>query len=285
MARQLSVTGNIGAARRDEMIIRLCRRATEIDPRYARPWALMAIAQMSLRFHLGREGDDGMAAAAGALALDANLPEAHAAMSRALMQRTRFDEAMRHIETGLSLDAESYEVNSAAGRWHYLRRRFDDAIRYYEKAAALMETDYLAAGLLVSCYKAAGDHDGARRAAQRALARIEKIVAIEPDNGSAMSYGVGALAALGETERAREWAERALLLDPDNLNLRYNFACTLVVELHEFEAALDLLEPVFEKLQSEAINWTKTDPDFDLIRDHPRFKAMIAAAEARLARL
>ena len=283
MARQLSVTGNIGAARRDEMIIRLCRRATEIDPQYARPWALMAIAQMSLRFHLGREGDDGMAAAAGALALDANLPEAHAAMSRALMQRTRFDEAMRHIETGLSLDAESYEVNSAAGRWYYLRRRFDDAIRHYEKAAALMETDYLAAGLLVSCYKAVGDRDGERRAAQRALARIEKIVAIEPDNGSAMSYGVGALAALGETERAREWAERALLLDPDNLNLRYNFACTLVVELHEFEAALDLLEPVFEKLQSEAINWTKTDPDFDLIRDHPRFKAMIAAAEARLA--
>jgi len=37
----------------------------------------------------------------------------------------------------------------------------------------------------------------------------------------------------------KEWAERALLLDPDNLNLRYNFACTLVLELHEFDAALD----------------------------------------------
>jgi hypothetical protein len=30
----------------------------------------------------------------------------------------------------------------------------------------------------------------------------------------------------------------------------------------------------------EAINWTKTDPDLDAIRDHPRFKAMVAAAEA-----
>ena len=42
MARQYSVTGNIGDARRSEAMIRLCQRATEIDPNYARPWALMA---------------------------------------------------------------------------------------------------------------------------------------------------------------------------------------------------------------------------------------------------
>jgi adenylate cyclase len=283
LARQYSVTGNVGNARRSEAIIRLCRRATEIDPNYARPWALMAGAQLSLRLHLGREGDDGLAAAERALALDGNLAEAHAAKARVLMQSARFDEALGEIEIALRLDPESYEVNSAAGRWNYSTRRFDEAIRYYEKAASLMETDYSAAGTLVSCYRAIGDAEGARRAAQRALARTEKIVALEPDNGSAMGRAVAALAALGEAERAKEWAERALLLDPDNLNLRYNLACTLVLELHEFEAALDLLRPAFEKLRIEMVNWAKTDPDLDLIRDHPRFKAMVAAAETRLA--
>jgi hypothetical protein len=34
------------------------------------------------------------------------------------------------------------------------------------------------------------------------------------------------------------------------------------------------------KWRIEAVNWSKTDPD--PIRDHPRFKAMFAAAEARL---
>ena len=77
-----------------------------------------------------------------------------------------------------------------------------------------METDYLAAGILISCYKALGDQDGARRAAKRALERAEKIATLEPDNGSAMGYAVGALAALGESERAKERAQRALLLDP-----------------------------------------------------------------------
>ena len=97
-----------------------------------------------------------------------------------------------------------------------------------------------------------------------------------------MGFAVGALAALGEAERAKEWAERALLLDPDNLNLRYNFACAYV-ELREIEEALDLLDPLFKKTTIELVDHAKVDPDLDPIRDHPRFKAMLAAAEARLA--
>ena len=283
MARQYSVTGNAGAARSSEAIIRLCRRATEIDPNYARPWALMAGAQGTLRLLLGREGDGGLAAAERALSLDPDLAEAHAARARVLTGDMRHDEARREIDIALSLDPESYEVNRAAGGWYHSLRRFAEAIPFYEKAAGSMETDFSSAGTLVSCYKAIGDMERSRRAAQRSLARAEKVVALEPDNGSAMSNIVAALAAMGETERAKEWAERAMLLDPDNLNMRYNFACTLVLELHDFEAALDLLEPLFQSVRMEAVNWAKVDPDFDAIRDHPRFKAMLAAAEARLA--
>jgi adenylate cyclase len=283
MARQYSITGNFGNSRRTEAIIRLCRRAIEIDPSYARPWALMAGSQVSLRFFFGRAGDDGLAAAERAIALDANLAEAHAARSRVLAQNQRLAEALTEIELALRLDPESYEVNGAAGRLHYLMRDFDKAILHFEKAAALVETDFSLAGMLSSCYTAIGDEEGARRASRRALERCEKIVAIEPDNGSAMGFAVGALAILGEAERAREWAERALLLDPDNVNLRYNLACSLITHLHDVEAALDMLRQRFEEMPIEVLNWVKTDPDLDPVRDHPRFKAMLAAAEARLA--
>jgi adenylate cyclase len=282
MARQYSITGNFGSARRNEAIVRLCRRAIEIDPNYARPWALMAGAQIRLRFFFGKEGDNGLAAAERAIELDGSLAEAHSAKAQVLWQNTRFDEALREIELALRLDAESYEVNRGAGLGYYATRRFDQAILHFEKAASLVETDFQAAGMLVSCYNAIGDKEGARRAARRALERCEKIVAVEPDNGSAMGFGVGALAALGEAERAKEWAERAILLDPDNLNLRYNFACSLITDLRDYDAALDMLGPRFETMPTEVLNWVKSDPDLDPIRDHPRFKAMLAAAEARL---
>ena len=283
MARQYSVTGNLGNARRSDAIIRLCQRAVEIDPDFARAWALMAGAQGVLRMHIGRGGDGGRAAADQALKLDPTLSEAHAAKARVLSLEARYDEASTEVEAALRLDPDSYEANVAAAEWNYRTRRFPDAIRYYEKAVALMESDYMAAGLVSSCYKAIGDQTGARRAAQRALARTEPIVAAEPDNGSAMSFFIGALAALGEAERAKAAARRATLLDPDNLNLQYNIACTLIVDLNELEAALDVLETTFGKVRMDAVTWAKTDPDFDAVREHPRFKAMIASAEARLA--
>src|SRR4029453_17002118 len=114
MARQYNIVGNIGNVRSSEAIIRLCRRAIEIDPNYARPWAMMASAQINLRFFFGREGDNGLAAAERAIELDANLAEAHAAKSQVMRQNARIDAAIRENELALRLDPESYEVNLAA---------------------------------------------------------------------------------------------------------------------------------------------------------------------------
>ena len=104
MARQSYVTGHEADARRTEAIIRLCSRAIEIDPNYSRAWALMAIGQMNLRFVHGRKVDDGLASAERALALDANLAEAHAVKARILAQHGRHDEAAAEIEVALRLD-------------------------------------------------------------------------------------------------------------------------------------------------------------------------------------
>ena len=80
-----------------------------------------------------------------------------------------------------------------------------------------------------------------------------------------MAYGAIALATLGEAERAKDWMNRALLIDPDNMNARYNFACSLATHFEEpdVDAALDMLGPVFETLAAGFLNHAKADPDLD----------------------
>jgi adenylate cyclase len=144
-----------------------------------------------------------------------------------------------------------------------------------------MDTDVNSPSMLMTCYAAVGDAEGVARVAQIALSRAEKILAQDPNNGAAMGYGVAALASLGKSERAKEWINRALLIDPDNMNMRYNFACALTI-LGEIEPAIDILGQVFETAHIDRLNHAKVDPDLDPLRDDPRFRAMVVEAEARI---
>lgn len=282
MARNYYITGNMTDARKAATVVRLCRRAIELDENYARAWAMLAVAQRA-QTYAGEAGEHGLEAAERALSLDPTVGEAHGARIGCLISTRKYDEARAAIDIALGLDPDCYEVNHEAARLALREQRYVDAIRYYEKSASLVEADFSSPGLMMSCYAAIGDAAGVRRAAELTLIRAEATIAREPDHGSALSMGIGALAALGQTERAKEWTARALIVDPDNLNMRYNIACAFVLDLKEYDAALDLLEPVLARFGEGRVAHVRTDPDLDAVRSHPRFVAMMAAAEARLA--
>ena len=283
MARSYFLSGNLGDPRQLEAIERLTRRVVGLDPGYAQAWVLMAQAQSSLQRKHGRANDGGQAALDRALAVNPDLAEARAQKARLLSNAGQHVAAAAEIAAALRLDPESWEVNLRAGNLSYNQGRPEEAVPYFEKAAALIETDLSAPFFLISCYTALGDAENSRRIARITLERAEKIVAQDRSNGSAIETGVAALAALGESERAKDWMDRGLLFDPDNLQMRYNFACTLAGWLGEPDAALDMLRPVLEGDPGGYLGDLANDPDFASLRDDPRFQAMVAKAEARLA--
>jgi adenylate cyclase len=75
--------------------------------------------------------------------------------------------------------------------------------------------------------------------------------------------------------------ERALLIDPDNLNMRYNFACALARDFGDRDAAIRMLESSISRVKG-SIGLAESDPDLDSIRDDPRFRKIIADAKERL---
>ena len=109
--------------------------------------------------------------------------------------------------------------------------------------------------------------------------RAEKALAKDPANSLAPAGGAVGAALLGEDQKARDWIDRALLVDPDNIMMRYNLACTLIVGLKDRERALEVLGPYFERTVSPTqITHLEADPDLDTVRDDPRFRDMLVGA-------
>lgn len=277
-AQQLRATGR---SKHTREIIDLCKRAIAVEPGYAQAWALLGVAQTLLGFDAG-PGEDGAEAAEKALALDPNLAEAHAVKVRVLIGLGKADEAKASVEKALELNPESYDVHAVAARYFIATKKYGDAIKHLTKAENLMQTDVWAVGMALQCHEARGDNVGARMAAQHGMERINKILAADPDNADALERGVTTLLRLGQSARAKDWAEKALKLNPDSKSLRYNMACAMV-QIGAFDRALDLLEPVAAACGRQGIEWFKVDTDLDPLRKSARFKHMLEAAEARLA--
>jgi len=282
MARQQVISGDFGDVNLAETAVRLCRQATLLDPNYADAWAWMALAQLRLRLWHAKDVDP-LPAAERTLEINSNLAIPYCVKANYLDGEGRNEEAEELIRKALELDPNSWEVNYEASRLMFRHGRIAECIPFFEKAASLIDNDWRSPMMLMSCYQSLGDKEQLLRAAKMTLERTETAVTRDPTNVSALAAGSGALVRLGDEDRAREWIRRALLLDPDNLNMRYNIACTLVVDFGDNEEAVEALEPFFERINSTVwMRHVDADPDLDAIRSDPRFSSMLAKAKARL---
>jgi adenylate cyclase len=94
--------------------------------------------------------------------------------------------------------------------------------------------------------------------------------------------GAVVLAELGEMERAEAWAARAALLIEEGPTDWYNLACYYVL-IGKIERALDCVEKIASGQPENFSEWMKRDADIDVIRDHPRFQAVLARLDAEAA--
>jgi adenylate cyclase len=282
LARQYWLTGNIGDMRREERVMRICGRAVELDPYYGRAWALLAMAQSNLRYAFRCQVDDGYVAAHTALTVDPTIAEAHLPRIRRLEERQHYAEADAEMEKALELDPDSWEVNKEAARVMMRHRRYEDAVRHLQVAVSQIESDVHAWARLVTLHHALGNRAAVKAAAEATIAQAELALSHDPSNGAVMSFGAGAYAALGKSQRSIEWMERALLVDPDNLSMRYNFACALAAFVGDKETALKHLDRSLATAGAFHLSMLEGDPDLDSLRDDSRFTAIVSRAKKRL---
>jgi adenylate cyclase len=275
-----------GSERLKPVIIRICRRVVELDPGFAKGWALLSTAESEM----GQRGIEGYsfasarASAERAIAADPGVAEGHAALAEALIRGEMDQEPAKSLlQTALRLDPNCFDALTVAGSLAIVRREHAKSIEFFERAIALEPDAYWPSGMVAQSYEALGDADATAAAHRRALACCERILADEPDHSGALGFFVSALGSLGFEERAREWTKRALLFDPDNRRLHYNLACAMA-SLGDAELASDLVEPLIDRVSHGYLRWMQADNSLDAIRGHPRFAAIMQRAADRLAR-
>jgi tetratricopeptide (TPR) repeat protein len=122
-------------------------------------------------------------------------------------------------------------------------------------------------------YEDLGRGPEAAAARQRGVRAAEEHLKWNPDDIRALYLAANGLAARGEPVRARQFADRALAMRPDDPVLLYNVACTF--------ALLGLTDPALAAL-GDAVRkgwnhkgWVERDSNLNGLRSHPQYRAIL----------
>jgi adenylate cyclase len=256
---------------------RMFEGAIELDADYAPAWAGLATVHALLYEWWGSQDEDlhrADRASQIALELAPDLADAHVARGFALSLHRRYEEAQVHFELAARINPHLFDAYYYYGRAAFAHGEIEYSVELFRKAAEVRQEDFQAPEIQAQSLRMLGRNDEARACSREAIARAERVVALNPLDGRALAIGALALFAEGDVERAHEWSRRAVELYPDDLSALLNHACLkLRIGLHE--EALDLLERVFGRGWGKR-DWVEHDPDYDCVREHPRFKAMFA---------
>ncbi len=235
------------------------QRASALDPKFAAPHNGLGNVYRDLGRH-----DDAIAAFQRAIELDPKFAYPHNGLGNVYHDLGRHDEAIAAFQRASELDPKEAAPHNGLGNVYDDLGRHDDAIAAYQRASELDPKNAAPHNGLGNVYGELGRHDEAIAAFQRAS---------ELDPKDAVSYGslAGLYRKLGREAEATEQIKIAReLMAKEN---EYSRACIEAIS-GNVDEALALLKVALEKKQVP-LEWERRDPDFDFIRDDPRFKALV----------
>ena len=205
--------------------------------------------------------------------LDPDSAEAHASRGIALSISKRYEEAAEEFETAIRLNPKLFEAHYFYARDCYAQGKFEKASGLFAEASKVNPADYQSPAFQAQALKELNREEESSAAFFRTFAAAEDHLDLHPDDARARYLGAGALVAIGELEKARAWAERALDTDRNEPAVLYNVACVYSM-MGDVERAIELL--------TEAIDngfgyraWLENDNQLEALRGDARFQALL----------
>jgi TolB-like protein/tetratricopeptide (TPR) repeat protein len=252
-------------------------RAIELDAEYGPAWSCLAAVHATLYEWFGGGADDLARAeetSLKAVELAPQLALSHVARGFVLSLSRRYGEAAQEFEEAIRLNPNLFEAYYYYARASFARGDIDRSADLFQSAADVCQEDFQSPILLAQSLQMLGRHDDAVRACREGIRRAERMLELNPVDVRALSMGSVALYHDGQHARAFEWSRRSLELYPDDMSALVNAGCLHSRAGHK-EEALELFARVFARGWCKR-DWVDNDPDYDIVRDDPRFKKLLA---------
>jgi TolB-like protein/Tfp pilus assembly protein PilF len=268
-------------------------RAIALEPDFAPAHAGLALTWNSLRsLNMAEARDTMRRAAARAVELDPDLAEAHVALGTVKVQEWDWTAAEREYQRALELNPDSAEACGCYSHLLVMQKRFTQAIELAAHAAKvnpLASSAHFDHGLVLHF---------ARRYQDSQVA-MTRALEIEPDNFGALFIGAVNRVRLGATSDAIEVVSRPpfansalhawVLASAGRLEEARKIVAALeargggralltlaqaLLELGEVDKSFLFLTKAFDARQTY-VDAMMVNPSFDIVRDDPRFKALM----------
>jgi tetratricopeptide (TPR) repeat protein len=241
--------------RHDEAIAAY-QRAIELKPKWATPHNDLGHVYRTLNRH-----GEAIAAYQRASELDPKWAIPHDNLGDVYRDLGRTDEAIAEYQRAIELDPKFAYPHHGLGAVYYDLKRYEEAIAAFQRASELDPK-------FAYPYSGAADVYYLQGQYSRALELYQKSYELQPRIKPLIGMA-GVTRHLGDEAQASKYVEQARALSPDD----YNLACLETISGNT-EAAIEHLRAALEKQPSQR-DWARRDPDFDFIRDDPRFKALL----------
>lgn len=254
------------------------QKAIDVDPKYSPAWAGLAMAHASLYEWFGAKKADLEAAqhaSATALELSPNLAEAHVARGVTLHQMTQYLQAGKAFEEALRLAPNHWDALYYYARSSFASGKAEQAEALFRRAADARHEDFESPNLRILCLRSIGrGAEDVKQVAMEAVRRSERALMLNPYNARCLSLVACACIDADQPEQGLEYLRRALEAEPDGMSPLVNGAC-LYARLGKKDESLAMLEKVFGRGWGHR-SWIENDPDYDSLRDDPRFRQLLA---------
>jgi adenylate cyclase len=250
--------------------------AIRIDSDYAVAWAGLTYVFVDTYWYHNKETkwiEQAHEASRKAIELAPHLAESHGARGYAFYVHEQFDKAEVEFEKAIAINPRLFEPIHFYAQMSRTLGQHEKSAELYCRAAEVRPEDYQTLALGASMFENLGEMDRARDLLEEYVDRANRALELNPNDARALALGAGVYLRLGDKKAGLAWLQRAQDASPDSSNVMYNVACFHSLS-GDPETALDCLERAADLGARNELSW-KSDRDFENIKDHPRFRALL----------